>query len=1660
MVAFDPSVASNFPTLYTASQSLPMSPAERTQINNISGALSKHKQLIKMKPEDAMKEFNSMDADAKAQLKFLFKDADYTKSAPNAAENLGKLAFNALGTIASPLRLAFKAAEIYNRAINVPYLALRQFAQGEDLFNLKTWGRAWDGKELYDNEAMGKVVQEYGKARAYVAAKLLAGKTPGEILESYGTLNKDIISAVQEAFTSPDSFSEVLSSAKAAQISPGRDIVRYLDDRAPHKGGLLSQAAQGKWSWLSGTLDTVYQFAVDPITWATGGTSKAITRADKLAELAKQGKTGITEVFKDKGVQQLWGEVGPKIKTYSEAKGKAAKDEVLKDIFINHSGLANHSLIETLAKNEVFDASSAEKFFGLAENVHLLTSGRVVGTTYMRSGVPVARRWREAEAKFNSLLDNTFNKSSRTTEQREELGQKLENVFKSGAELNPKKKDWSVVDPLTKEVTGFKLASIGRLMARHPGSQRIFITDDKVLETLPVFESLARVILPKDMAGYMTQVFKDSNQQDRVLILRNMYGAIMYEMGLHGTPKGEQLMGNILQEKFAAQHGWGTTDKIEVAPQHLDAVDAETLSYNGIKGEKGGFYISSDGTIHPFQAAEAIGGLPWDSIQQVLAESIVNRNQRLNFLRTIGGATQHATLKNLTDGWSFFTLYPRLGVRGSVDESMFYAFTAPGTDVLKYAARLGHRMGKPVQAFTASKGSIGPWKAGLYRALRQGEGPASAISAAKRKEILSNAELKGLNAREELAKHAAEMYHGFSKEDQKYIISALMYSPDHISGMVSSLLARTGLKGAVDPEMITQIFSSSVLTEALKDLDLKVGNVYRALDPEELAKINNRFPAMAHFHDFFLRFARNTVTLQAEKGTSVFNPAVAYLKNGAGKTKENYLAAKNELLSQVGIVPDKAGHGLYEIKDKVLLKNFLDPSTNTSIMRDAGMSDIQIARTQIDMILTDLHETFHGSPDAFNQKLYDYLHQVTEDGKFVPYSKALNKLTLDEFEKLTLGYTPTKKIITAIDFPGVADAESWYRMGVNKGMEQMDRQVNGIIRQPAVMLTYTRLRRSYEKWEKQMVEDGVKQGFSRKEAEVFADKHFTEIASAEAADRVLKFVDNPEVRSQFSFGMRTLGRFYRATEDFNRRIYRMATDAPIETLWRMRLAHLGLSASGSVYKDQQGNPYVMMPMDNIIYKATDTTMRVLGAPLGKGNVGYQQPIFNDFTLKLTLANPSFDPNASQPTLSGPVAAMSILSAKAILGMVGGSWGKQKAEELDNWGLGQVGDNMTWSRALIPSTLSRIWQILDPSEKSRQITTAAQQAMAYNAAHGRYLAPDATDKEKAEYLKNLRISAHNILAMRSFLGLISPVSPSTQESMDVPGYLKKVGMTGLTPEFRSILDSIRKKSINEDIVDPYELALFTFIGKYPNRLVYTLSKTNKNQRVYVQTAKNVKNWGIANQGLIKNYGEVAWLFAPQVGKFDQASYLWMQASGLFTQKTLEDYFTNVQSAVDTQRYWDIGTEERFQLNNTTDPGTRASIIENAKNQRAALLTANPLLKENIAPKGNQSAKQEAMFRSLTNLLNDKDANIDSGVRTKMRLATEEIQKFILFCKSNATTSFSNASDLKYQRRIQLEAFLDELEAGDLTMKEARKSVFNPVIHQYSRDSYSVGIRGLR
>jgi hypothetical protein len=1689
MRVLKPIVAEMSPNLYSAAQRANLLPEEQSQLEQMSWAVKKNKELTRMNSADARKAFEGLDPDAQEGLKFFYGDADYMQAPPDFGDRaIGALKF-AAKTAVSPLIAVFKVAGAYNRAINTPYLVSRQVAQGENIFSANVWSDAWNGTDVYDNGALKEATDRFGKANIYIAKGLLAGKRPGEILEAYGELTPEIAKAFETAFNEPEEFKQVLDAAKYAQVSLGRDVARMLDTKPPKNGALAGDYIDGTTKNISGFIDFAYQIVIDPFTWITGGASGAARKGSQLAAMvtnaAQSGNVGygVSRAFKDKGVQTLWNDqLGPAIEKLSQAETVAERAKIRRAIGKLTPGYNNDEAIAFLERNKVFNADEAEKVFSDAENTYLLLSGRVDGITYRRNGIAVARNNRRLSDGFNNMLDSVFNKtvSKQSIDEFEAKGEKAFDVLLKSGENSDKAFNPNIADlfKIEDDIKGLKRFALkaGRFAARNPAGQQILIGDDAV-KTIDTVRLVARQVVNRDMADFISQKFLQSSEDEQVVIVRNLYAAVMQRAGLVGDPNGEKLMHDILKRTLNERAGFTTTVKTEI-----DAPFSKVMSKNALKYENETPLLAGSSAIQPSQLAGAIGPLPYE---QIALEANSIRSKK-NLLVAAMGTPNSKLAKDFVDFWSIFTLFPRLGVRSAIDEGFMYTLTAPARDLLDFAKGSGRKLNKSGMAYTASNASQGPIAELLRKSFKKNpadllgiEARNEIIEAIAKREKVSIAEVSHLKINQEIAQRANVFIRNLDPVERDYWTQAMVYHPDLLNSMAQSIAARTTLGGKLDQEIIAEQLNISKLTEALNTIGkeatgkrFKFGK-YQEIEVDKLRAAGDDFVTLAHYDNWFIRFATPRQHGKLElPGPYRVSPAVAFFANNGLETPDDLVRAVDGMMTRLGMTKE---NDFWKVADEAqpALKKFLSYFGDTVQWRQKGLGDEDIAQIYLERMLMDLRDNFHGGPRLYNKELMDKVKTnyekllITQDetGRAIndKWMKAANQISIEEFADATKGFQPTGYINTRVEFPDFTDVETaWKRTG-NNMMELMDRQVNGILRSPAVNISYLHLRKNYSGIEREYADNIVQKALRdnpdsyslpwqraqlERRAKDLSEKRFTELAMEEAADTVLKFADNPGIRTNFAVSVRTVGRFYRATEDFYRRIYRLKDVAP-RVLYRMRLAHLGLNASGMFYEDSEGAPYIMMPMDNIIFKATDTTIRTL---TGNTDSEYKQPLFNDFTMKLTLANPSFSPDAGLPTFSGPIAALSAIGIRNLLGTVDSPAIQKVGQEIDNMALGPIGDNIDIARAIIPSTLLKIYQTLPVNEKSRQEVTAAQQAIAYNAANGKYLEPNATDEEKYKYLKNIRISAHNVMVMRSVLGLISPVTPTVQESQGVPSYLLDVGITGLRNEFWDIYEAVYKK-YGDDVQDPYEQALVIFTGKYPGKIAYTVARDTKQTKVLISKTNDMKNWSLANKKFIDTYGEAAYIFGPHTGDFNAGVFNWMQASGLLEDKKLEQYYDDVLVAEDKQKYFGIASWEKESLATETRVSERKFIIDSATTARKQLLASNPLLLGAITGGGNEIATEERMLRSLKQVVMDNSDAVSSGTKMKLKVAIQAMEDFVALANDEEVRGLYNATQIKRDTRTSVEALLDQLGSQDFAIKEATKAIFNSILKYYSRDTYS-------
>jgi len=1710
MARINPVVGEVNPAIYNAAKNANLSPDGQLAVEQLSYTIKKAKELRALKVDDAKREFQSLTEEAQTNIKALYPTAKFIQEDPTLLQRgLGAVTWFGKGLL-SPIISTLQVAIAYGKTINTGYVVGREVAQGSNIFSKKTWDDAYNGRDAWDKGAIANAEKKYGKENVFVAQGLLSGKTPGEIIEGYGKPDTKILSAITYAFDNEKEFGQIVFDTKAAGISPGRDIYRkvYTANQA-ESGNLNTRVLSGKYqTGITGTIDTIYQIAIDPLTWVTGGTSKIATRGGRVAELIMQEASkgnfqgAIRATFSDPKVKDLWDNgVGPAIRKFAEAKkGTMARSNAYRELVQNYPGFSNFEVTKLLSDKKVFDSEIAESFFGEIQNINILLNGRVDGITFMRNGIPTAQSERHISMGLAKIVDSIMNPTAANGKTATDLanaqnkGLDAVSILRTAGEDIDKGVNVAGIGRFADIDKDIKRARrigeiVGKSASRNPAGTQILLGDDAV-KTAENFRLVARQVFTRDVADFVTFHFLDSQADEQVIIIRNLYAAVMHRYGLHGTVEGRKIMEEILNRTFNNRSGMTTTSRTEVPTDFIGDISQHVLRI-----ENDSPILNARGIVQPSQVAEGIGSLPYEQIIQVAA--VTRRKNSIPAL--FDGATRNKYVSEFVNFWTILTLFPRLGIRSAIDEAFMYALNAPLLDLLSL------RKIKDVQEFknvatalTGSTSSVGPIRRGINKAFRKG-GPEETLSVGERAQIASDLAIRNdipieevthLMIREETIRR---VYSAFGVDESitqfKWLKDAFVHHPDVINSMAASISARTSLGGKFDKDIIDAIFTPSTLSLALEEVGVRTGRKFRSLSTEELRRTNDKYLTLAHFDAWYRQFAANKYSLKT--GETV-DPAAVFFDNNGLKTAKDFATARTNMLKILGVEYDFTTRQFY-VKRAATVRQFLSLFGDSVHYTQRGIGDAEIARIHVETMLLDMRNTFHGGPKSFNEDLFNLM--ATKHNELVAYemqsgktiagkwSKVAGRITFEDFEKVTVGKQPTGEINTSIEFEELldkADLESmWGKFG-NTIMEAMDKQVNGLFRQPAVLMTYSRLRDGYEGLQKEFAAKLFKEEFDQNPARLLANrdaynealeraentaaKRFTELAMDDASNMILKYVDNPAIRSNFALSTRTVARFYRATEDFWRRYYRLMREKPLQVIYRMRLAHQGLSARGEVYYDDQGEPYVVLPTDTIINTAVEPVVRKFTGG------AFKVPQFNDVTLKLRLINPSFAPDAGQPSLSGPVAALSFLGIKGMLGYIPGKMGDKAtnfANEFDTYALGNLGDNMTFRKALMPLFLQNLDTIgrgvtaraIDIDEMNRQETTAAFQAIAYLQAFGDksiQLPENPTDAQKAEYLKTVKIAAHNVLAARAFFGMFSPISPTLRESKGVPDYIKRTGVTNMRAEFYDILAGISRTE-GDWLTDPYELAVATFVGNNPRKIIYTVSRNEKATKIAIQKTDTMYKWASNNQSFLKTYGEAAYIFGPQTGDYTADSYTWLEAQGLIKLPSLETYLDNVSIAQAKQAYFDIERDQRKLLDETTAPETRKGIIEQATFRRNALKAGYPVLRKALETGGFEVSTEREILSSIEQIILDKSTPVSPQIRKNMGTVVALMREFISFSEDPESRRIWNFTEMKRDKKAQVEQVLNDLIKLDPAMREANRAVFAPILGFYSRDTYTTEVR---
>ena len=1778
-----PVVHEVLPNTAEALQNAGATPDELALNEQLAYAYKTGIKLRKLPIKVAQNEYTKLSSYAKEDINALFGNDPYLQGGPSFASQIGNVAKNVGAFLLSPLLYTYsKISPTYSKIINTPVRAgFETVVQKKPLFSTGTWSEAYSGKDIYNPKDVERINKTYGPAIAAVAMGLVAGKTPQEIMQDYShgeAWDPKLGEALAMSLDKPKEFQKIIDDVKLSRFNPGnaliRDSTNYGEATIPHTGGAI--VAHNKFSIMSqqnaaqrqgkkydptvdyepedvkalmaasGVINGVYQLIIDPLTYITGGGSKAsqgINLARSVTKAAEEGNLGlrVDQLFKKKKIFNLWDNtIGPSVQKIVDAKTDTELAKAYEDFKFSVPGYNNRDIIKLLVKGNgpnkpIVNAQEAQRFFSDFENTHMLLNGRVDGTDFFRSGILTSRNNRIIDQGFARTIDAVFNPSLKNIDTQEAIAaaekQKLSN-WEILSKVGPTEDQGINMDVLSlnaiaKDISKTQKMSykLGNALARSPQGGFI-LWGNEAEKTINNFINVARLVIPRDQAKILAEQFKTAPVNQQIATVRNLYFAYMQKMGIEGNPKGKEYIDEVLNKITNSEHGMGSSGITEVPSHFLGIVGKDTVKYMDDVP-----LLAKSGAPQPSMLTNAIAPLNFAKINELR-----DFKETHPFLNSIDKVLRSQFLKKYTNFWAVGTLLPRVGERSALDETFMYTWNQPLQDVISFVMGGGRKEGKVLTAVASTRDSVGPFKA-LYNDIFKKGGPEKYLTMQERSDIIEQlaeelsekyrrtiptAEVASYLKREAITSRVWDVYFGNLPKtfqgNREAIINAIKYNPHFLNGATNSLTARTGLTGSSAVDDIRDImFEPSIIDKALKEVGektgykgLKSGKAFYNIPKKELERdITKKLPeseipfwyqadqetkdiylqkfiALSHLDNFGLHFSYNSIPLDFGKGHDkafIFNPVPAFFKNNALKNKLDIRRATHSLLEDVGVKEDSINGITREIINPDRLNSFNSMFVDTLSLEQKGLDAIQIARVHIETMLTDMYVTFHGD-SGYNQELFNRIKEAyTKTFKDSPkkvsdpirWKTAVNSIEFNEFEKLTVNKHPTKGgINTRIEYPDLPSfkEDNIVRRGVDWSFDAMDRQINGLFRQPALIITYSRIYNQNKPFIELMrnrtlsnlFDDAMEKGrmpspkgmqWMEEKATNIAEKWGTEISMSEATDTILKFADNPNIRSNLSISLSTLGRFYRANEDFARRANRMTKHQPLTAFYRMRLAHTALSANGSVYTDSNDNEYIVAPTDSILFAPIAS---VLGAFYSGRTDTYKSAQFDEIKLKLSLLNPSLSNDAAEPMLSGPASAISVWGLSHLFGAFGSAFNSSETVKVGNIfdsilvGQQSSSNPEPW-KALVPLAVSNLYDMISWSDTKREFITAAQSAINYLTANNQGLPSNPTIEQRKSFLQNVKVAVHSILFMRAFLGLVSPITPSLQDSKGLPSYYKKIGVTGLRPEFFEILSGIEKTY--PDIQDPYTLATSIFIGKNPGKSVYMTSKNNKTYKVLLESNNQVKDWAIKNTDWVKDYGDAALVFSPKIGEFNSGVYAWLQSQDMVTLPSIDEYFTRAQVAVDKQRYFDISNKEKEDLTNNLNLSNRQRIIKEAEQNRAGILASNPYLKKELSdPIGTTKSEAEIIYNNLKELISKKNAPISREDRVQMNAAIEVMDGFISTVTDPEFKGLSNFQQVKQDLRQKTEDSIQNIAKLNPAVKQAYQYIFNSIMNTYVPEKYAV------
>lgn len=1502
--------------ILVASVSAGLQGAEQKRAESTAWLVSKHKTLLSMDADKAKSEYKKLRPDVQEALTSFWGDQKYNEPERNLLQTAGHL----IGQAASS---AGNMISSYGEAISTPFRAAAIAMGGpEKFFDRATWDKASDGSRVFDTIREKRVDSFYGPEFSKIAKRLSMGDSLGSIVADLQT--QEEWAAFEKSQKDPAYLARALRDYDNARISPGRGLA-HLFDLDPNIGQ-QDQGLEGfLYKMISGITDAAVTIGADPTTWLFTPVS-AIRNARYgvssilIAEQASKGLGSYTagqkffmrfgQKFGVDATFDITNRSGVKIVEQAFNEIGPNLELMKKSADATTKAEAMYAIqrkfpeftdtaIKYMADNGVKDATTAREFFKNTDLAENIIQGKVGSMQMMIPRATVMGKTTRAMADLARKYTTGAASEKATTLATDDVIQALST---------------GEVIPGIENVKKIKLSrdkffkSLERAMIK----DYVYVDGENVAESMKSVYTLARQILPSKQAQLVANAFGlAGDAAQRRNIITGLYDNLANHLGITATSDGKAAyfasMNKVKNAAYSSEAG-------------VDDITRQTLGLSDVPGKIDPSKI--DGVSHAIAEHQLS-----DKMHLPKLYDMINQADKNLLLKSFNGAANNAFTQWVTDMWSAMNLLPRLGLRSVLDETLFTYFTLPMAMVkdlgTAYMAGNVRRMAK----YGAEKTTIQLGKTGRREI---------GVGARAFSRFFSNATpeqwAKAMRSNDDMATFIEDAMNNsiFGKilsvtrsgDDAKYVADISRYGVDTKVEKFSHGGA-SGLVNIIEdgnPDYIGD-FAFRV-QEFKKEFGhfSDIPSFIRMTDPEGNAnlfvQLEQRIDRNGKIGQIVMDSLYNNVDDPAMAASKAVNDIVDYLKTPEGAKLYQKFDISN--LAQRDIRSNAASMYLH---------------VRGILVDDAG---------------------------NLNKELVRRTRVETKTG--VKYST--RHLTLDDIEEVRdglpsglMGYSKNpNKYITKSDL-------------LARGMDEMfrvsDRQVATLTREPVYHMYYLAFRRQFGSLEKGMVDRMIAEnpGMKRELAEDIAARHYTNKASDMAINRAIGFIDNPEVRSQLAFSARNVSRYYRATEDFYRRAFRVVKNGP-EAIMRLRLSQQGLEHAGFIHEDADGDKYFFFPMDNIMYAVTSPFIRFTTGEWPK------QPMPVGFGGKLKMLTPSLDVESNVPTFSSPLAALGI-TAIMKSGLIPPEW----QDKFQTATLGKYSTNQSFLDMVTPTFIRRSKLVVDALSgvDNEQIVSAAFKAAAFYSSDPKYKMPDASSDlfERNQAMYDVQATARNIVFLRNLIGIFSPVSPQILENKDVPKELLDAGMVSFKTEFHNLLAA----EFDKGTPDAYSTALQKFTKAFPGRLAYTVATTEQDRVATIRQSKEAISWIKSNEGLVRDYKQGSVFLMPQVKNFDMDSYMFLKREGIVQNKSIEQFMSDIATVEAENEYYDLRSSWQDRIDNAINEDHRRFLSDQADKEFKAFKEDKPYLKSVLGTFEGTQVKEDVL-QDVRGMLNSGRVPVSS------------------------------------------------------------------------------------